>query len=81
MSPYRLLEMVKDCFGIVAKSSVEEVRAEQLPAILLVYKMKGSLDIRNIIQGMKPSRVTSWLSVWIVLTLGRRGNKRYLATL
>ena len=47
----RLLEMVHDCFGKIAKASVDEVTPEQLPAILLVYKMKGSLDIRNIIQG------------------------------
>ena len=44
--------MVEECFGKVAKSSVDEIRADHLPAMLIVYKVKGITDIKNIIQGM-----------------------------
>lgn len=47
----QLLAMVQECFGNVAKASVDEIKAESLPAILIVYKAKGSIDIRNVIQG------------------------------
>ncbi len=36
----------------MAKASVDGVSPEQLPAILLAYKTKGTLNIRNIVQGM-----------------------------
>ena len=51
-SVHRLLKMVEDSFGKSAKGNVDEIRADHLPCILIVYKMKGSVDIRNIIQGM-----------------------------
>ena len=44
--------MVQDCLGGVAKASINDINPDQLPAILIVYKIKGSLDIRNVIQGM-----------------------------
>ena len=47
----RLLEMVRDCFGSLAKTSVDEIRAESLPVMLIVVKMKGKLEIKNIVQG------------------------------
>ncbi len=50
--PPRLLQMVEECFGKVAKSSVDEIRADHLPAMLIVYKVKGITDIKNIIQGV-----------------------------
>ena len=47
----RLLKMVEESFGKSAKGNVDEIRADHLPCILIVYKMKGAVDIRNIIQG------------------------------
>ena len=44
--------MVEDCFGSAAKTSVDEIKADHLPVILIVYKEKGSVSIRNIIQGV-----------------------------
>ena len=52
--------MVEECFGKMAKISVDEIRADHLPAILIVYKVKGSTDIKNIIQG-----VWGGLVVWV----------------
>ena len=46
-----LLKMVEESFGKSAKGNVDEIRADHLPCILIVYKMKGGVDIRNIIQG------------------------------
>ena len=43
--------MVEESFGKSAKGNVDEIRADHLPCILIVYKMKGVVDIRNIIQG------------------------------
>lgn len=43
--------MVEECFGKVAKSEVDEIQADHLPAILIAYKVKGSTEIKNIIQG------------------------------
>ena len=43
--------MVEESFGKSAKGNVDEIRADHLPCILIVYKMKGGVDIRNIIQG------------------------------
>ncbi len=50
--------MVEECFGKVAKSSVDEIRADHLPAMLIVYKVKGITDIKNIIQGVFRSLVS-----------------------
>ena len=43
--------MVEESFGKSAKGNVDEIRADHLPCILIVYKVKGTVDIRNIIQG------------------------------
>ena len=43
--------MVEECFGSSAKANVDEIRADHLPVILLAYKEKGSVGIKNIIQG------------------------------
>ena len=48
---HRLLKMVEESFGKSAKGNVDKIRADHLPCILIVYKMKGGVDIRNIIQG------------------------------
>ena len=45
--------MVEESFGKSAKGNVDEIRADHLPCILIVYKVKGAVDIRNIVQGMK----------------------------
>ena len=50
---YRLLKMVEESFGKSAKGNVDEIQADHLPCILIVYKMKGGVDIRNIIQGKR----------------------------
>ena len=44
--------MVEENFGNKsAKGNVDEIRVDHLSCILIVYKMKGGVDIRNIIQG------------------------------
>ena len=48
----RLLEMVHRCFGSMAKTGVADIKAESLPVMLIVVKLKGSLEIKNIIQGV-----------------------------
>ena len=50
-SPLRLLDMVKECFGIAVARNVDDIKPDHLPVILIVYKAKGSVDVRNIIQG------------------------------
>ena len=45
--------MVEESFGKSAKGNVDEIRADHLPCILIVYKIKGAVDIRNIVQGME----------------------------
>lgn len=47
----KLLKMVEQSFGAAAKTSVDTIRADYLPVILLAYKERGSVAIRNIIQG------------------------------
>ena len=47
----RLLQMVDESFGRLAKTNVEDIKPDHLPVILVVYKTKGALGIRNIIQG------------------------------
>lgn len=47
----KLLEMVKDSFGEQTASSVESVKSDHLPVILLVCKVGGRLEVQNIIQG------------------------------
>ena len=48
---HRLLDMISLCFGPLARSSVDDIHSDQLPVILIVLKSKGTVAIRNIIQG------------------------------
>ena len=57
--------MVEESFGKSAKGNVDEIRADHLPCILIVYKMKGGVDIRNIIQGRV---VLEWMYVLVYHT-------------
>ena len=43
--------MVKESFGEQTASSVESVKSDHLPVILLVCKVGGKLEVQNIIQG------------------------------
>ena len=45
--------MVKDCFGMAVAANVDDIQPDHLPVILIVFKSKGQVDVRNIIQGMK----------------------------
>ena len=47
----RLLDMVRDCFGIAVAKNVDDIKPDHLPVILIVYKAKGQVEVRNIIQG------------------------------
>ena len=50
--PYRLLAMVQDCLGPLARSLVNiQLKPESLPMMVLVADVKGSMTIRNVIQG------------------------------
>ena len=49
---FRLLKMVEESFGSSAKANVDEIRADHLPVILIAFKENGSVNIKNIIQGM-----------------------------
>ena len=44
--------MVKDCFGMAVAANVDDIQPDHLPVILIVFKSKGQVDVRNIIQGM-----------------------------
>ena len=43
--------MVKESFGISVASNVDDISPDHLPVILIVFKSKGSVDVRDIIQG------------------------------
>lgn len=47
----KLLDMVKDCFGMAVAANVDDIQPDHLPVILIVFKSKGQVDVRNIIQG------------------------------
>jgi hypothetical protein len=47
----QLLDMIADCFGPVARARVNDIHSDHLPVILLVSKVQGAVDVRNIIQG------------------------------
>ena len=47
----RLLHMVKAAFGEEIAESVESVKSDNLPVILIVCKMDGKVEVQNIIQG------------------------------
>jgi hypothetical protein len=47
----KLLEMVRDCFGLPVAKNVDDIKPDSLPVILIVFKAKGQMDVRNIIQG------------------------------
>ena len=48
---FRLLQMVKSAFGEEIAESVESVKSDNLPVILIVCKMDGKVEVQNIIQG------------------------------
>lgn len=48
---FRLLKMVKGAFGEEIAESVESVKSDNLPVILIVCKMDGKVEVQNIIQG------------------------------
>ena len=48
----RLLDMISECFGQMARANVDDIHSDHLPVILIVFKIQGSVNVRNIIQGM-----------------------------
>jgi len=48
----RLLDMVRESFGVDAARNVMSVEPDNLPIILIVFKSKGKVEVRNVIQGM-----------------------------
>ena len=48
---YRLLDMVRESFGNDAARSVMAVDPNNLPIMLIVFKSKGQVEVRNVIQG------------------------------
>ena len=48
---HRLLDMIAECFGPMARARVDDIHSDHLPVILIVSKIQGSVDVRNIIQG------------------------------
>ena len=44
--------MIGDCFGPMARARVNDIHSDHLPVILIVSKVQGSVDVRNIIQGL-----------------------------
>ena len=48
---FRLLKMVKGAFGEEIAESVESVKSDNLPVMLIVCKMDGKVEVQNIIQG------------------------------
>jgi hypothetical protein len=47
----QLLDMIGECFGQMARARVNDIHSDHLPVILIVSKVQGSVDVRNIIQG------------------------------
>lgn len=43
--------MVRDSFGAPVANNVDDIKPDHLPVILIVFKSKGQMDVRNIIQG------------------------------
>ena len=43
--------MIADCFGPMARARVNDIHSDSLPVILIVSKVHGNVDVRNIIQG------------------------------
>lgn len=48
----RLLDMVRESFGTDAARNVMSVEPDNLPIILIVFKSKGKVEVRNVIQGL-----------------------------
>ena len=48
----RLLDMVRESFGADAARNVMAVEPDNLPIILIVFKSKGKVEVRNVIQGL-----------------------------
>ncbi len=43
--------MIEETLGSSGKTQVNEIDEKQLPVILLAYKEKGSIGIKEIVQG------------------------------
>ena len=43
--------MVRECFGSMVAENVDDIKPDHLPVILIVFKAKGQMNVRNIIQG------------------------------
>ena len=46
--------MVRESFGADAARNVMAVEPDNLPIILIVFKSKGKVEVRNVIQGLSP---------------------------
>ena len=44
--------MVRESFGTSIATHVDDIKPDHLPVILIVYKSKGQIDVRDIIQGL-----------------------------
>jgi len=51
----RLLEMLKNRFGNSMRSQVTSIRKQNLPALLLILKERGSYDVAGVCEGPVPS--------------------------
>ena len=47
----RLLEMVKESFGLPVATNIDDIKPDHLPAILIVSKAGSNVEVNNIIQG------------------------------
>lgn len=43
--------MIGDSFGALARARVNDIHSDNLPVILIVSKVQGSVDVRAIIHG------------------------------
>ena len=44
--------MISECFGAMARARVDDIHSDHLPVILIVSKIQGTVDVRNIVQGV-----------------------------
>ena len=58
--------MISECFGQMARANVDDIHSDHLPVILIVFKVQGSVNVRNIIQGVYGVRegVCSMMGEW-----------------
>ena len=57
-----MLRRHEESFGKSAKGNVDEIRADHLPCILIVYKIKGAVDIRKTCSTCSGTLYTVWCS-------------------